>query len=228
MPLAVTAHGVTSHDLEIKVEFQHFHPPNREFSRIPPTSLCQTNPLRHSRVVKVIPFTASLLAIPMALLALPGCGSSNFGQVAGTGPFDSRGNYIEDWADTPSRWNQGSPTKPSKPSRPDPLPELPRIAAAEQPPPQSVPLPSAASRPPVVVTSAAKPKPQVVTAAKPKPKPQPPKPKPPTTVRHTVKKGDTLSGIAARYGSSVSAIQRANNLRGTLIRIGQTLTVPKR
>ena len=57
---------------------------------------------------------------------------------------------------------------------------------------------------------------------KPKPKPQP------SVVRYTVKKGDTLSGIASRYGSSVSGIQRASGISGTLIRPGQVLKVPKR
>jgi len=46
-------------------------------------------------------------------------------------------------------------------------------------------------------------------------------------VRHTVKKGDTLSGLASRYGSSVSKIKAANRISGTVIRLGQTLTIPK-
>jgi len=44
---------------------------------------------------------------------------------------------------------------------------------------------------------------------------------------HTVRKGDSLSTIAHRYGSSVSAIRQANGLRGSLIRPGQTLVVPR-
>lgn len=44
--------------------------------------------------------------------------------------------------------------------------------------------------------------------------------------RHVIARGHTLSHIAARYGVSVSAIQRANNLRGTRIRAGQALTIP--
>ncbi|MCB1032847.1 MAG: LysM peptidoglycan-binding domain-containing protein, partial [Acidobacteria bacterium] len=47
--------------------------------------------------------------------------------------------------------------------------------------------------------------------------------------RHRVRSGDTLSGIARRYGTSVAALQRANKLRGShLIRIGQTLLIPAR
>lgn len=45
---------------------------------------------------------------------------------------------------------------------------------------------------------------------------------------HRVKKGDTLGRIAFAYGSTVKAIQRANRLKGTMIRIGQSLAVPLR
>lgn len=44
---------------------------------------------------------------------------------------------------------------------------------------------------------------------------------------HTVRPGDSLSTIAARYGSSASAISQANGLRSTLIHPGQTLLVPR-
>jgi membrane-bound lytic murein transglycosylase D len=44
---------------------------------------------------------------------------------------------------------------------------------------------------------------------------------------HTVRSGDSLYAIARRYGSSVSAIRQANSLRGSLIRPGQTLIVPR-
>jgi membrane-bound lytic murein transglycosylase D len=44
---------------------------------------------------------------------------------------------------------------------------------------------------------------------------------------HTVRSGDSLYAIARKYGSSVSAIRQANSLRGSLIRPGQTLIVPR-
>lgn len=43
---------------------------------------------------------------------------------------------------------------------------------------------------------------------------------------YTIREGDTLGGIARRYGVSVSALQRSNRLRGTLIRAGKTLLIP--
>jgi LysM repeat protein len=44
---------------------------------------------------------------------------------------------------------------------------------------------------------------------------------------HTVRSGDSLYSIARKYGSSVSAIRQANALRGSLIRPGQNLIVPR-
>lgn len=43
---------------------------------------------------------------------------------------------------------------------------------------------------------------------------------------HRVTGGETLSGIALRYQSSVAAIRRQNKLRGNAIRIGQRLVIP--
>ena len=44
--------------------------------------------------------------------------------------------------------------------------------------------------------------------------------------RYTVVKGDTLSAIARKKGTSVSKIKAANGLSGDLIRLGQTLKIP--
>ncbi len=45
--------------------------------------------------------------------------------------------------------------------------------------------------------------------------------------KYTVKKGDTLSGIASRHGTSVSKIKAANGLKSDMIRDGRTLTIPR-
>ena len=51
----------------------------------------------------------------------------------------------------------------------------------------------------------------------------------PTTTGYTVARGDTLSGIATRYGTTVAALASANRIANpSLIRIGQVLTVPAR
>ena len=50
----------------------------------------------------------------------------------------------------------------------------------------------------------------------------------PKSTLHVVKPGDSLSSIASRYGCSVSALQSANGISGTLIRDGRTLKIPKK
>ena len=50
-----------------------------------------------------------------------------------------------------------------------------------------------------------------------------------TTLTHRVVRGDTLIGIAQRYGTTVRAIQEANSMgRRTAIRAGQQLLIPTR
>lgn len=50
---------------------------------------------------------------------------------------------------------------------------------------------------------------------------------PAKSATYTVQRGDTLSAIAARYHSSVSAIARANGIANpNLIHVGQKLTIP--
>ncbi len=53
--------------------------------------------------------------------------------------------------------------------------------------------------------------------------------KPPRTyVYHSVRSGQTLGHLAARYRTSVSAIKRANGLRSSLIRAGRRYKIPQR
>lgn len=44
--------------------------------------------------------------------------------------------------------------------------------------------------------------------------------------RHVVAGGDTLGGIAERYGATVRLLKQVNDLSGSLIRIGQALLIP--
>jgi LysM repeat protein len=167
------------------------------------------------------------LPLSLALTLLLGSCANNNDPMDphGTGPFDDQGNYVENWADDPAKWRRPG-------SRQKPKDDLPVIAANERPPENASPLPPArptTTRP----TITAKPNPNAIkptrpVVATPKPKPKP-KPKPqPSYVRYTVKKGDTLGAIAARNGSTVSGIQRASGISGTLIRPGQVLKVPKK
>jgi len=197
---------------------------------------CQIGRMIHHPAMKTVIWLPSLCLL---ILFVGGCTNNQTAgnDPLGTGPFDSRGNYVEEWANDPSKWR-----KPGGSTRPPSGDEVPTIARNEQPPPNSNPLapktapatkpaptpvvsmPKETSRPTATPKSTpTKPKTTVVKA-KPKPKP---KPKPKTT-RYVVKKGDSLSAIASRNGSSVSAIQRANGISGTLIRPGQSLVIPKR
>lgn len=45
-------------------------------------------------------------------------------------------------------------------------------------------------------------------------------------VQHKAERGDTLSGIAARYRVSLSSLRAANDLRNDVIHVGQVLTIP--
>lgn len=144
-------------------------------------------------------------------------------------PFDEKGNYMTSWvasggpsasemsARQESFWRSshgGAETSPGH----EPALEI------EDDPPEVATAPLAAAvpvrdDPPVRATPTPAPQP------KPAPKPKP-KPKPASTRTHTVKSGDTLYSLSIKYGTSVSKIQSANGLSGTLIRVGQKLKIP--
>lgn len=165
-----------------------------------------------------------------------------------TGPYDKNGNYVEEWADNPSKWRRSGGTPSPHEQKSD---EIPEIAKNEQPPQNSVPLVTTSNSKPTQViaqtqvkqatpapkTTVKNSEPEVVksTTRKPEPVAVKSKPKPKTVVkakpkstRYVVKSGDSLSAIASRTGTSVSAIKSANDISGTLIRPGQSLTIPRK
>jgi LysM repeat protein len=162
-----------------------------------------------------------------AVLVLASCASQNPSDLAAvdTGPFDEQGNYRDEWADDPTKWRR--PSGGSKPAKT-------RSALNDQPPASSVPLVASSSRTAAVTpksssstasttTRKAKASSQVASKAKSKPKT-----KPAATTRYTVKGGDSLYTIAQRNKTTVSALQKANRISGSLIRPGQTLVIPRR
>jgi len=169
---------------------------------------------KHCGITFSMRFALRLLAICFLAPLFTQCGTTSAPETnVVTGPFDSRGNYIEDWVDQPDKWY--------RPSRPSGGKKKATTVVAKK---EITPLPE------IAVVSQVQTRPKPVTATlKPKPKATPkPKPKPkPVTVRHTVKKGDTLSGLSRKYGTSISKIQSANKIKGSVIRLGQTLTIPK-
>lgn len=217
---------------------------------------CKTASFGYNSAMKPVLQALGMCAV---LLSLNGCRTTGK-QSPNVGPFDSRGNYVEAWADDPSKWRAYTPKEVDG----DP----PKIAINEQPPENSVPLAPggiASTKPGRTTTTTAtshtapdsgrvaartgsKPTaeadrtvaktssrtkhdtaPSVRSSTKSKSSVAKTKPKAKsTTVRHTVKKGDSLYSLAAKYGSSVSAIKAANGLSGTMIRDGKTLVIPRR
>ena len=193
--------------------------------------------------------------LPAALLSVILCscnstGGGGSGPSTITGPFDSRGNYVEAWADNPSKWRKGggsteiADAQPDQaaanvPVVPEPVPP-PTLAVNQRPKPVSTTTTRVYKKPDGTVVPAkskssstagtnskSKSKPVVV---KPKTTPKKPvakaKPKPKSS-RYTVRSGDNLHSIAKRHGTTASAVQKANGLKSTVIRPGQSLTIPK-
>ena len=165
------------------------------------------------------------LYLPAAFLfaVLTSCsntGGSTAGNPGGTGPFDARGNYVEAWADSPSKWRSGSQqiveAQPDRPAADVPVVPPTVLAANETPKPVATRT-TTVYRPKTTSTTVSntRPKPKAVAKAKPK------------STRHTVRSGDSLYAIAKRYGTTASAVQKANGLKGTTIRPGQSLSIPK-
>jgi len=189
------------------------------------------------------PFIPAIaIMLPVVSCFLSGCGGGganedhrNRGLNPGVGPFDRHGNYVEAWADDKSKgvaW------------RADHVVGKPQIAKAE-PPTQKIypavattnvtPQPKSTSRTsrrkaPVSGATTPPSRSRVANSKQPAAKPQSTvktKPKNKTPLRHSIKKGDTLYALSRKYKISVSSIQRANGLKGTNLRIGRTLLIPR-
>ena len=205
-----------------------------------------------------------MLFAALAAMISPSCNNAtnNTGTHPGYGPFDSRGNYVEELADSPpSRLGRAAKSPP-----PVPLDEQALLTGNDNPPANLTPLSSGSSSqkpssagadiavagPPSVVkrstetvkSTTTKPKPVdtsartgskpkteptvAKTTSKPKSKPLASKPRTSTSTRVVVKKGDTLYELALRYKTSVSAIQKANGIKGSNLSIGKSLTIPRK
>lgn len=123
-------------------------------------------------------------------------------------PFDSSGNYVSDWAAEGERRSGRSAANDS---------DTQRWSSSHGG--------SATARKPKVTTvsksksSASKSK---TTASKSKAKPAAG-----GSRSHTVKKGDTLYGLALRYGTTVAKIKSANGMSSDMLKIGRVLKIPR-
>lgn len=179
------------------------------------------------------PFTPVItMMLPLVSCFLSSCGGggganenrSNRGLNPGVGPFDRHGNYVESWADDQSKgvaWRAdhvvGEPQL-AKAEEPTPIIYPPVVSSkvTSQPQPTLRPSRSKPSVSRATTTSSVKPKSTIKT-----------KPKSKAPLRYTIKKGDTLYALSLKYKTSVSSIQRANGLKGTNLRIGRTLLIPR-
>jgi D-alanyl-D-alanine carboxypeptidase/D-alanyl-D-alanine-endopeptidase (penicillin-binding protein 4) len=107
---------------------------------------------------------------------------------------------------------------PEAPAEPDTT-VPPGPDTTEQPTPPT----PAETKPPVAPAAPAKP---AATAAKPKPKPAASATRR-TARTHKIRQGDTLTGIAKKYGVSLKALQRANpNVSSKRMQLGKTIRIP--
>lgn len=164
-------------------------------------------------------------------------------------PFDASGRYIDAWAAegairygrfinsdrtedgrtddaTPERRPLPPPrtasTATSKPSASGSRPPAQPAATTttNRPPSRS----NAGTKPTATKPAASKPATTKSTASKPPAKKPAAKKK---STSHTVKRGDSLSSLSRRYGVSVQAIKKANNLKNDRIIDGRKLVIPK-
>jgi LysM repeat protein len=214
--------------------------------------------------------------------------SSSLGNPSGHGPFDSSGNYVEEWADSPSKWKKrrstnqtqiasndtppqnqtpitseqitlnkspyvssgASPTIPyKKPQSPDLIEDIkPRVVSRTPTvkPRQKViersqtkeKLVSKASKKKEIakVKSKISTKTKTALAKKPASKVSSSKVKSKVPVKKSlagsgsvkVKKGDTLSGLAAKNKTTVAAIKKANGMKSSVLPLGKTVKIPKK
>ena len=119
----------------------------------------------------------ALLFLPLFTLLLPSCVSNSTGSnpgrhPSGIGPFDRNGNYVEAWADTPSKWGRKSSFSMASNNAVDT--DTQAVASNEEPPADAVPLPPSGSATQTVVKTTAPVRKsgevEVASLSKPKPK----------------------------------------------------------
>ena len=198
--------------------------------------------LSHLSARSLAPFLGLSLISGFIASCSSGGGDSSMAGV-GHGPFDSRGNYVEAWADNPEKWKGRSISTPPAVSEPEPV----MLASNDAPPVDMTPVAAAPAPRPVQVASlkpsasstSIKPRTSSTTVStkakttvakapvKAKPKTVATKSRASSSSRVVVKKGDTLYGLALRHKTSVTAIQKANGLRDSKLSIGRALVIPR-
>ena len=191
------------------------------------------------RTKKIIMNIIKAFHTVILLLGLSSCGSSGktveanktSGFQQNHGPFDSNGNYVESWADSaPKRkyvWKKSTSKKPTIPPKKTTSSSSTykpkKTTSSSSYKPKKTYTPAPAVKKPYTPKKTYTPTP---TVKKPTPKKITPKAKPP--IIHTVRKGDTLYGIARAYAASISDIQQVNGITNNSISIGTQLIIPRK
>ena len=170
--------------------------------------------------MKLSPLTAILLATPLIFASCRSSRTKSSVTDSGTPghnmsrkdyPFDEHGNYMEEWARGDDSGEVVDLTKDNPPSV-----FLGTTDPRDSEPARKKSTASSKSRPKSVASSKSKSKPKV--ASKPKP----------VSTTITVRKGDTLYGLALRHKTTVKAIQAANGMgASTNLRDGRSLKIPR-
>lgn len=159
------------------------------------------------------------IALAASCLALTSC--DNMKKSGSSDPYAS--NYGNDGHYNPYPGQTGYATT-STPKYQTP----PAAVEPVQAEPPANPYAFAGSKKTTPATTSASPKKAVASSTAPKKKSTPTKStsKKSAGSKYTVVKGDTLSGIARRKGTTVAKLKSANGLSGDLIRLGQSLKIP--
>ena len=99
---------------------------------------CQGDLNLQGNGMKVFFWMSSICALALALSSCGnGGGRSSLGPQTGTGPFDRNGNYVEEWADSPSKWRKSGSSRSPQVRKSS---ELPEMVKNDQPPQNAVPI----------------------------------------------------------------------------------------
>jgi len=177
------------------------------------------NPVESWRTMSVRTRPLLSLLSAAAMIALPACQGT--GSKGGSGedfvfddyPFDAQGNYIERSAAGMRGSGGRKPVSAASNVPPLPAPD-PGYEVVDLPPVAAAPPRTPSSRPAASGSGSSGSRP----ASRPAPAP---------TRSYTVKSGDTLWAISRQHKTTVKAIKDANGLKSDLIRVGQTLRIPR-
>ena len=188
-----------------------------------------TMPHTHLRLSRAFGFAALALSMASALVSCKTTESgsdyaSNYGTDGGFNPYPGQGAIAQPGSLLPSSTSSSHPQYAEAPPPPPPGYEMPSSAPKYTPPP----IPGSSSSSVKKTTTTYKPSSSSSVAKKTTSTPtkKPVAKKKPTGSTYTVVKGDTLSAIARKKGTTVAKIKSANGMSSDFLSIGKKLKIP--